>query len=72
MILQRINNIVFFVLVPGKYVIEGKIQITEPMLNFHTLTADDLVDKNSEVYRFLEDICRDIVSIKWYSFVNNS
>lgn len=59
----------FSVLVDGKYVIEGKIQITQPMLNFHALTANDLIDKNSMVYRFLEDICTDIVST-WYHFIN--
>lgn len=62
----------FSVLVAGKYAIEGKIQIAQPMLNFHTLTANYLADKNSMVYRFLEDICADIVSIRNYHFINKS
>ena len=57
-------NFVFYVPVTGKYGVEGKLKITQPMFNYRTLTADDLADKTSADYNFLMNVCTDIVSTK--------
>ena len=63
LVLQRNTaNFVYFVAVTGRYGFEGKLQITQPMLNYRSLTADDLADKKSADYNFLMRICTDIVS----------
>ena len=55
---------IFLFFVAGKYGVKGKLQITQPMLNYHRVTATDLLDKNSMDYIFLMAICTDIVSTK--------
>ena len=66
------NNIVLCVVGIGKFKVEGKIQITQPMLNYQALTANDLIDKEATDYKFLMDICSSIVSIKWCYHVSKS
>ena len=73
MILPRnMNNNALCIVFTEKFKVEGKIQITQPMLNYRALTADDLIDKESADYKFLMDICTSIVSIKWCYHVSNS
>ena len=58
-------NVASFV-VTGKYGVNGKLRFMQPMLNSRTLTADDLVNKESMDYAFLMAISTDIVSFKGY------
>ena len=61
--LSTLNKIVFCFFTE-KYRVEGKLQITQPMLNYHPVTKSDLIDKSSMDYIFLMAICTDIVSTK--------
>ena len=65
-------NDIAFLFFAGDIVLEGKIQIMQPMLNNHTLRANDLVNERSKNYIFLTSICTEIVSIEGCYFVSNS
>lgn len=62
----------FFVAATGKYGVKGKLKITQPMFNYHTLTADDLADETSADYNFLLTVCTGVVSTTRGYFIFNS
>ena len=65
-------NFVFYVPVTGKYGVEGKLKITQPMFDYRTLTANDLADKTSADYNFLITVCTGIASTEKFYLICNS